>query len=616
MAKSSCHKCGARLVEGAEICDLCGTLVPAEGGSVPDWIDVASDVGPAYRTIPDPGREASLSRPPAADPPVKSASDTAADRVSAGDWDQPSHPRPRIEPEENFFAGDGTAVDSKESTHDAEVVDGERPDFVDEEDFFSSGDESAEVLGESDVAVDAVETEMDRARREGSFEKAQVVEEEDFFSTGQAETSDAADDGPTEMQLAREKGSFERAEFVEPEDFFGSDPDDASGTPDALEGEDAPTEMDIARSGGSFERADVVEPEDFFADVPENDPPVETGTAPKGVAASGPVPPKRPQASRKQKKKRRQTEKKPAVPAEPQTNPGSAERAPGRKLSPSEVSAAASAGSGDLARGRVAATPSVQRPATDRQDPATQKAPSNRNAILVTAAAVLLTGGLFVVNSLSKQEQNLTDTPRPQMTAVSPIAPPPLSDEHEAEAQQLKNQIATLSGSRRISKQRELIALYSQERRFDLAAVVQQEIAEALNSEIEWIRSGNYYYDWMETQTGATKTDYAKLAIASYQRALDINPDNLDVRTNMALAYLYDPSNPMQAIRNTNLVLEKDPDHVLANFNRGVMLMQINRLDQAVEQFKRVQTLVGDPNDPVYQRAENAIQTIRQHRNQ
>ncbi|NNE34343.1 MAG: hypothetical protein HKN13_03850, partial [Rhodothermales bacterium] len=55
MAKSSsCDKCGAKLVEGAEICDLCGTLVSSDGASVPDWIDDVEQVEPAYRTIPDP----------------------------------------------------------------------------------------------------------------------------------------------------------------------------------------------------------------------------------------------------------------------------------------------------------------------------------------------------------------------------------------------------------------------------------------------------------------------------------------------------------------------------------------------------------------------------------
>jgi len=410
MANSSCHKCGARLADGADVCDLCGTPVPVEGVAVPDWIDLADEVAPT--------------------------------------------PTPE---------GDASGLQAR---------------------------------------------------------------------------SDALADEP---EPATEKGS---------------------------------------RKSAVFEKAEFVEPEVSFADVPENDPPRTSGGS-SVTKLSGAALEEIQNAVVRQQKKRTQASRRKS------DNASSAASSPEEDTATSEV---------------VSSVPATR--------------PSNRNAILVTAAAVLLTVGLFVVNSLSDSDQGITDTPGPQTTAVSPIAPPPLSDEHEQEAQDLKNQIATLSGSRKVSKQRELISLYAQERRFDLAGVVQQELAQALDSEIEWIRSGNYFYDWMETQTGATKTDYARLAIASYQRALDINPDNLDVRTNMALAYLYDPSSPMQAIRNTNLVLEKNPDHVLANFNRGVMLMQINRLDQAIEQFKRVQTLVGDPNDPVYQRAENAIQTIRQHRNQ
>jgi lipoprotein NlpI len=63
----------------------------------------------------------------------------------------------------------------------------------------------------------------------------------------------------------------------------------------------------------------------------------------------------------------------------------------------------------------------------------------------------------------------------------------------------------------------------------------------------------------------------------------------------------------MMAIQETNRVLESDSLHIQANFNRGIMLSQINRLDQAIEQFETVKRIIGDPQDPVYQRAQDAI---------
>ena len=133
-----------------------------------------------------------------------------------------------------------------------------------------------------------------------------------------------------------------------------------------------------------------------------------------------------------------------------------------------------------------------------------------------------------------------------------------------------------------------------------------------MNSEVEWVRSGNLYYDWMELQGSALRTAYARKAIASYSRALEINPNNLDARTDMALAYFYDPQRPMDAIRNITMVLEADSTHIQANYNRGYLLFQIGRYDQSVEQFEKVLRLVGNPEDPIYRRAETAIQTVRQ----
>ena len=90
-----------------------------------------------------------------------------------------------------------------------------------------------------------------------------------------------------------------------------------------------------------------------------------------------------------------------------------------------------------------------------------------------------------------------------------------------------------------------------------------------------------------------------------------LDDENLDVRTDMAIAYLYDPENAMMAIQETNKVLESDSLHIQANFNRGIMLTQINRRDQALEQFEKVKRIIGDSEDPVFQRASDAIARLQ-----
>ena len=231
-----------------------------------------------------------------------------------------------------------------------------------------------------------------------------------------------------------------------------------------------------------------------------------------------------------------------------------------------------------------------------------------RSAFLVAAAAALLVAGLYLITVVSRSQSG-TD-PAPIQTVDT--TPPPLSGSAIAEEESLLAKIEAAEGLERVELQRALIGVYVRENRLDLAGDVQEDIAVAVNSEVEWVRSGNLYYDWMELQGSALRTAYARKAIASYSRALEINPNNLDARTDMALAYFYDPQRPMDAIRNITMVLEADSTHIQANYNRGYLLFQIGRYDQSVEQFEKVLRLVGNPEDPIYRRAETAIQTVRQ----
>ena len=248
-------------------------------------------------------------------------------------------------------------------------------------------------------------------------------------------------------------------------------------------------------------------------------------------------------------------------------------------------------------------------PVTERKtEAATRPGAARQNVWLVIASAVLLVAAMFVITEVSGDR-----SARGNRAASDPAIMPqadPIAEDLVADVEEIKAEISSLAGPDRLAKRRELVDVYSRAGRLDLAGPVQEEIAAELNTEAEWIRAGNAYYDWMESETGSPRTYFARKAIAAYQRALGINPDNHDVRTDMAIAYLYDPENTMQAILNTNMVLEEDSNHVQANFNRGIMLLQIGRFEQAKAQLRKVMRLVGDPQAAVYQRAEAALSRL------
>jgi ribosomal protein L40E len=231
-----------------------------------------------------------------------------------------------------------------------------------------------------------------------------------------------------------------------------------------------------------------------------------------------------------------------------------------------------------------------------------------RMGILV-GASVLVVVALFMVFNMNKG--GTTATPTTSTSIQAPVEAP-LEGEFADREAQLQSELAGLTGEARIDKERELLTLYFTSGRFDLAGAQAEVIGEATNAESAWIDAGNFYYDWMESSPSENKAYYSRKATSAYQRALEINPDNLDTRTDMAVAYLYDPDNSMLAIQETQKVLAADSNHVQANFNRGIMLWQINRVDEAVAQFEKVLRLVDDPSEPIYQRASEALTSLRQ----
>lgn len=238
-----------------------------------------------------------------------------------------------------------------------------------------------------------------------------------------------------------------------------------------------------------------------------------------------------------------------------------------------------------------------------------------RQVGILVGAGVLLILALFMITVVSQGNSDKQSVQRGTPSATTPDSPPPpLSGELEKQAADMVSEIVGLTGQAKIDKQRELVRLYAGAQRFDMAGDVQEQIATISNTEQDWILAGNLNYDWMDVQTGKTRSTYAQRAIAGYEKALAINPDNLDVKTDMAIAYMYDPQNPMKASQITREVLTEDPNHVQANFNLGIMLLQISRTDQAIEQFEKVKKLIGNADDPVYKRAENAIASIKKGR--
>lgn len=149
------------------------------------------------------------------------------------------------------------------------------------------------------------------------------------------------------------------------------------------------------------------------------------------------------------------------------------------------------------------------------------------------------------------------------------------------------------------------------------AAEVQSTLADRTERVQDRRRAANLLYKWMRQVerdgNRAKVADVARHVAQAYAAVVEQRPEDLDSRTRMGEAYLLTNS-PMEGIRAINQVLDDDSTFVPARFQKGLALLQINRLDQAVSEFQQVMEYASQ-DDPFYQQAKRAIEVIREQAN-
>ncbi len=116
------------------------------------------------------------------------------------------------------------------------------------------------------------------------------------------------------------------------------------------------------------------------------------------------------------------------------------------------------------------------------------------------------------------------------------------------------------------------------------------------------INLANQYFN-MATNGHTAPAMYASFAVQHYQHVLAAQPDNLDVRTDMAIME-FTTGKTDQAIQETVLVLRSNPNHLQANFNLGIFYWQGRHDYPAAEaQFQKVIDLTRNDSSQAAQQA-------------
>ena len=140
-----------------------------------------------------------------------------------------------------------------------------------------------------------------------------------------------------------------------------------------------------------------------------------------------------------------------------------------------------------------------------------------------------------------------------------------------------------------------LATAYQAVQRFDSAGYYLATVAEAQPSEKGWQQAADAYF---EAYSFAASEERKKMlggkARELYDKVLSANPNNLDAKTNLGMAYM-SSDNPVKGITLMREVLAQDPKNEKVLYNLGVLAIQSNQLDKAAERF--AQLVKVNPNN-------------------
>jgi len=115
-----------------------------------------------------------------------------------------------------------------------------------------------------------------------------------------------------------------------------------------------------------------------------------------------------------------------------------------------------------------------------------------------------------------------------------------------------------------------------------------QAIARSENTYQNWIDAGDRFNDaFKNAQDTVAQPVFVLNAVEAFQNAQKLNPDGLDAKTGLGIAYVNGGApSPMQGIALLLDVVKKDPNNRKANLNLGLFAMKSGQYQKAVDRFK------------------------------
>jgi tetratricopeptide (TPR) repeat protein len=168
---------------------------------------------------------------------------------------------------------------------------------------------------------------------------------------------------------------------------------------------------------------------------------------------------------------------------------------------------------------------------------------------------------------------------------------PALSVQVSTTEGQLKN---ASGGAEKLSLQKKLAKQWDDVNQAGPAAFYYQAIALSENTFADWINAGNHFNDAFRfVRDSVSQPTFVSHAIECFENASKMQPQNLDAKTGLGIAYVNQFSlgigqegGPPKGVMLLLDVVGQDPTNRAANLSLGLFAMKSGQYDKAIMRFK------------------------------
>ncbi len=224
---------------------------------------------------------------------------------------------------------------------------------------------------------------------------------------------------------------------------------------------------------------------------------------------------------------------------------------------------------------------------------------SRKIQLIFIAAAVLLTVGLLLAPSQvnvspkaageSAKDHNHEEDAGFNGDALLKSAKGALSKEQLAQLDHLELGLKQSKGEKDTAVLDEIGRFWDRQSIPAASAVWFERKALVLNTDRGYLEAAYRYFDSFKlAQDSGLRSMMVEKAISNYQKVLEINPNNLDAKTDLGACYAEGTGEPMKGIMLLREVVATNPNHEMAQYNLGMLSVKSGQLAKAIERFKKV----------------------------